>query len=538
MCGLVGIISRKPSGFTTKIIETFETMLKFDALRGHDSTGVLCAKSTGSVDVLKVAEEPYFLFRSTQWEPWKNRAFGTGRILAGHNRAATRGTINNDNAHPFVEKHIVMMHNGTLNHGWESLAKDVKLEVDSHAICHALTEDVPEKIIPQVSGAFALMWYNLETEEFYAVRNSERPLVLTVTDDFYFLSSEAWMATVPCMRAGIKIQNSDMIPEGQLFTWDLKGNLKEPVAVRLDEDTTMRQAYREHVARHGSSFYDDDLEPVLPNAGGAKVTQIQFPTAPTIRKVEEAPRAGCALTTTTTKDCSENSTATKALEDLSKVQSTITVLSEQFPRDMEVLVKILNISQMNNGTWRWTGKIHSPGKELVDAMGYLARNVSATELPEWMEFPIHAKVGWVTATSGGLTVVCKETQMTEITLTAMGKPIPKVLWEHAHWNCKCRDCNREVGLWEKEFTSVKLKTSYGDTMSGNPKNTLEMVCADCIMKGMEDKVREKFSKSYYAKQHAAKAVGDSSVQNRQSVSSESGASTGEVPTTANGETLQ
>lgn len=555
MCGLVGIIARNIGGFTHKQLDLFETMLTFDTVRGKDSTGVMLARSSGSADVLKVAEQPYFLFRSKNWDQWKSKAYQTGRVMAGHNRAATRGTINNANAHPFVEDHIIMMHNGTLNHGWESLAPGVKMEVDSNAIAWALAHDTPENVIPKIDGAFALLWYNMETEEFHAVRNSERPLHLITTDDFYFLASEAWMATIPCMRAGIKINNTVAIEEGDLYTWNLRGQIKSIKRVKVQE-TYDEERYRVWAARYGAAslMEDDDLGKVLPLHGEGKTTQVNFPRNNPIRRKEEEPRPGCALTTTTPKDCGSSTSDTSAstLNDLceqqERAQSPITVLSQDFPKGMEVIAKIINVNMMNNGTWKWTGKIHSPGKELVDAMGFLDRQVSATELAGWMEYPIQGKVGWVTSTVGGLNVVVRECVMPEITLTAMGKPVLKSLWDYGRLVCRCRDCGGEVEEWEKEFTSIKVKGELNKTKSGNPLNVLEMVCANCIMKGMESgPVHEKFSKAYYAKRdavvkesggQAATSRSNLAVQDRQPIGGEPVGKVGSVIVVPGSETLQ
>lgn len=536
MCGLVSIIARRPSGFSQKSNEVFEQMLMFDSLRGKDSTGVVGVTGNGSAEILKVAELPYFLFRSPNWGKLMGRMFTSGRILAGHNRAATRGTINNENAHPFYEKNIVMMHNGTLASGWEDLAKGTKVEVDSHAICHALTEGPPEEVIPKIKGAFALMWYNLETEEFHAIRNNERPLNLITTDDFYFLASESWMATIPAMRNMIKIQDSHQLEPGELHTWKISGQLKEIKKIKLadytgDDDVAGYAAWMK--SRGYSADWDGDCmgERCAPMGPGQqkKTTQVVFPTSPKIRQVETEPRPGtCALTTTTESDSNGNTNGTSSpvgtsYNDLEARQSTITVLSEQYPRGSTILAKIIKIDQMPNGTWKWMGKISEPDQELTDCMGFLDRSVSATELPQWFEQYVTGQVSWVTSTTGGLSVVLREVKLCEQTLTHMGKMIPKYIWDQAYKNHKCRDCKSEVLPWEKEFTSVKLKGTFGHTMTGVPKNRIEMVCPQCIMKSLSNPIKDQYIKAYEQKRKAIVGTiegSDSSVQDRESISPE------------------
>lgn len=525
MCGLVAIISRRYAGFNAKQLDMFETMLVLDTLRGKDSTGVMCVKSTGSVDVMKQAEQPYYMFRTDHWTSFRQRAVQTGRILAGHNRAATRGVVTNENAHPFHEKNIVLMHNGTLTHGWEKLTT-TKVDVDSHAICHAMTEGTPQEVLPKLDGAFALLWYDLATERFYATRNDERPLNLITTADFYFLASESWMATIPCMREHIKVESSEPIAEGDILSWDLKGNMQvEHVKLPMSADN---QNYQAWLARQGYHGWEDALEDKLGEPAPGK--NLALPGTRKHHQVETkdcGSDKACALTTTT-KQCSNTNSSDSAEESLSKLeqmQSSLKVDLFNLPKGKEVLVKIFQIQTQPNGAKKWFGKLMEPGCEMIDATGFLDRNIPGAEWPSWMESWVTGKVAWVTKTSCGLTVSIADQIKCSQTMVHHGKMIPTSLWIKAHNECTCRDCKGKVYNWQKEWTSVKTKGEFGKTSSGVPLNVIEMVCPDCIMKSLEGEFYAKYSNSYYQKRKAIQASGanegsDPAVQDREQISGE------------------
>jgi hypothetical protein len=103
-----------------------------------------------------------------------------GVFMVGHNRAATRGTVNDQNAHPFwVDDKIVLVHNGTMRGDHKKIAD---VEVDTHAIAHAIAKnDNIEEVMQDINAAFALAWYNVEQKTLRLLRNSERPIHIART---------------------------------------------------------------------------------------------------------------------------------------------------------------------------------------------------------------------------------------------------------------------------------------------------------------------------------------------------------------------
>lgn len=233
MCGIVGMISRKQQGFFGIDLDIMENLLVLDTLRGLDSTGVFAVDKGKSVGIMKIASNPYHLFACDDWSKFRNHAVQQGRIIMGHNRKATQGAVNSNNAHPFHENNIVLIHNGTLRGDHKKMAD---VEVDSHAVAVAFNEKGAENVLPEINGAFAFVWWDIEKGKLFAIRNDERPLNIVLTDDLLILASEAWMPHALLSRHNRKVESTKELEIGKLYEFDLDGtyttkdiNIKKPV---------------------------------------------------------------------------------------------------------------------------------------------------------------------------------------------------------------------------------------------------------------------------------------------------------------------
>ena len=142
-------------------------------------------------------------------------------IVVGHNRSATKGAVSSTNAHPFSEGKIVLVHNGTL-HNQKDFNKDV--EVDSHAITHALNERPAKEVLKEIDGAFAFVWYDREQGKLFIARNSERPLSFIETASQVVFASEGSMLDWLMNRKYVKAPAAETFPVGELISYDLNGN--------------------------------------------------------------------------------------------------------------------------------------------------------------------------------------------------------------------------------------------------------------------------------------------------------------------------
>jgi len=197
----------------------FEGLLWADALRGPDSTGVFGVNRYGNVDYLKTRGATDEMFRSKEWNSFKDDIYSQFHMVVGHNRKATRGATTDENAHPFVEDKTILVHNGTLfNH---SSLTDKKVEVDSHAILHSIVERGFEKTIEELDGAFTLVWYDSEGKQMHIIRNEQRPLHIANTNGAWFFASEDKMLKWILDREEIKIADMTNCKPGTLYTFNL-----------------------------------------------------------------------------------------------------------------------------------------------------------------------------------------------------------------------------------------------------------------------------------------------------------------------------
>src|SRR5215213_5644178 len=219
MCGIVGLIARKTGGFFHSDLEMMEGLLLLDTLRGPDSTGVFSVMRDKSLCLTKIGSHPLHLFTTPAWAKNRGKTVQNGRIIIGHNRKATSGAVNSENSHPFYEENIVLVHNGMVRGGHKKMAE---VEVDSHAVCHAFNEKGAEEVLKTLDAAFAFVWWDIKQQKLFAVRNSERPLTISVTDELYIIASEAWMPAGVCgrMNPSKKILEVINVEPGQLYSFD------------------------------------------------------------------------------------------------------------------------------------------------------------------------------------------------------------------------------------------------------------------------------------------------------------------------------
>jgi hypothetical protein len=192
VCGLVGVINKYSSGFLKEQQEVFSTLLFLDYLRGNDSTGVFAVHDNGDVMLAKEASNPIDFMQSKEYDAIMKRVWTKGNALIGHNRKATKGSVNDENAHPFVvDDKIVLVHNGTMYGDHKKMAE---VEVDSHAIAHVIHEkDSVQEALSSFDAAYALIWFDVEKGTLNFIRNSARPLWWMETANAYIWCSERGM---------------------------------------------------------------------------------------------------------------------------------------------------------------------------------------------------------------------------------------------------------------------------------------------------------------------------------------------------------
>jgi hypothetical protein len=227
MCGLVGFVGK--IGYKEE--QAFKLMLKLDVIRGEDSTGVASVNATGKIKMAKKAALPWELFETDEYKKAVDQ--NQSLCLIGHNRAATKGVINDNNAHPFEFDNVVGAHNGTLR--GQSLLEDYKnFDVDSENIYHHMSIHGAEHTLHRLNGAFALAFYDKKEDYLGLVRNNERPLYFCFCNDGDTVgwASEPWILAVALSKNGIKYNDIREVEEQKLYRFPLPDHTNQKFAGR------------------------------------------------------------------------------------------------------------------------------------------------------------------------------------------------------------------------------------------------------------------------------------------------------------------
>lgn len=174
MCGIVGIFGQ----IGHKEEKIFKQLLEVDSLRGRHSTGVIKVTSDKVVSTKKKAVDGLdFVKLESQWI-----SQGVNRVLIGHNRHATKGAINDVNAHPFTHGSYHGVHNGTLTTQY-GLKDHTQFQVDSDNIFYNIAHEGVEKTVPKLKGAFAIAGYDEDNHQVHIFRNNQRELGMVIMND-------------------------------------------------------------------------------------------------------------------------------------------------------------------------------------------------------------------------------------------------------------------------------------------------------------------------------------------------------------------
>jgi predicted glutamine amidotransferase len=249
MAGQIGIKEEK----------MLRTLLILDTLRGEDSTGIAAIPKQGDVIVAKELGNPFELFASRKFETAMKKV---NRAIIGHNRFATSGGVSKKTAHPFDFDTLVGVHNGTLRNKWH-LADATDFTVDSENLYHHIEKHGLKDALNVVDGAYALVWWDKLEETLNILRNKERPMYMTASEDnkTMFCASESWMLTIAANRADIKIQDIITTVEDMQYSIFIgKDGVLEKPKVKHMPSTYVAPVYQNSSANWHGKYYPNNQQ--------------------------------------------------------------------------------------------------------------------------------------------------------------------------------------------------------------------------------------------------------------------------------------
>lgn len=216
-------------------------LLHFDTARGEHSTGIASINRNNDVRLYKEVGHPDDLYRTYEEEFDDDRLIKDLNLkaLIGHNRYATTGAKTADNAHPFHHENIVGAHNGTLTSPFR-LKDSGKFEVDSEAIFYNFAKEGFENTINNISGAWALTWFDGDNNTMNFIRNKERTLYYCFdnTETVMYWASMEWMLELASLYSKVRISNIEEFNVNHLYTMTL-----DKLSIKDNEFTESKKSY-------------------------------------------------------------------------------------------------------------------------------------------------------------------------------------------------------------------------------------------------------------------------------------------------------
>ncbi|AXP07769.1 putative glutamine amidotransferase class-II [Sinorhizobium phage phiM6] len=209
MCGVFGLCG---PGIVQEDLKIFKELGTISQIRGREGAGVWQTKTTANkhtrfLELWDKSPSSWdeFMEEVEDDKSLKGLMNSTGvDVLMGHVRHPTKGKRTVNNAHPFVFKSLVGMHNGTL--------KDKQYQDDERTDSELLFVDIIHNgLIPTLraldkNSAYTLVIYDREKQVLRFTRNTKRPLSFAILHDrsVLYWASEADMLKLVLNRRGLK----------------------------------------------------------------------------------------------------------------------------------------------------------------------------------------------------------------------------------------------------------------------------------------------------------------------------------------------
>ncbi len=232
MCGILGVLN-VASAKDGDLSKFMGDGLIVGSVRGQDGTGIFQIDKPDSGKEFRYKKDAVIGNMFLQSAPILKIVENTHKafLTVAHHRAATNGTIERKNCHPFVyqklgdkDNYICGVHNGTLSK-WDRNIGKVKFEVDSEWAIHQMAVLGVEEALKTFEGAWAFAVYDSSTPtKFYLASNGTRPLHFCFVGGgrTVLVASEARMLYWLAERNRLSIKNNSVFSVGHrdLITFD------------------------------------------------------------------------------------------------------------------------------------------------------------------------------------------------------------------------------------------------------------------------------------------------------------------------------
>lgn len=232
MCGIVGFASSE--GMKNRVLRQsyMEQGLAMDSFRGWDSTGVAAIEKLNEAPTIyKRALNGFDFIQQTRTQRLL-ADIEKYQVMIGHNRSATKGSVKDDNAHPFQYDNITLVHNGHISNAFDFPNNaNADCYVDSSRVALSMARNGEKETLELCEGGFTFVWWNQDKQTLNIARNDKRPLWLGFIEgeNTMFWASEWELLNLLVYRnGGTLAEHTVMFPE--VSVWH-QYNLKDLRAV-------------------------------------------------------------------------------------------------------------------------------------------------------------------------------------------------------------------------------------------------------------------------------------------------------------------
>lgn len=300
MCGLVGMLTTGTTSDTE--MKLFKGLLLVDQLRGEHATGVMkISPRKNTVEVIKRAVNAVDFLAEQEVKDFLDK--DKVNLYVGHNRYATVGDKSaHENAHPFQQDHITLVHNGGVDpYAMSELEgyNDPKVVVDSHMVCMTIAKHGVKKAVEEhLSGAFALIWWDSKERTLNFIRNKDRPLWFAVTTQ----GAIVWASEKAFLDVFLERQGKTsgyrtkpiMMPVDELNTFKFNDN---GILVGNGPEVTPMEFleidYPKYRGAAGRSWWESNAGSTTTSQSGNERSTVELDNAMRVNKILE--RSNCRL---------------------------------------------------------------------------------------------------------------------------------------------------------------------------------------------------------------------------------------------------